>query len=172
MADLRSIAAERNRLAGELAQVDEDLRAAVRLAVSTGTPISRVAKEAGITRPTVYAWIRSDPESLMRVRLAELDRRYESLVDAIAAREKPPAEAMRLEAAYRNGQAGKRRRKGLGPLPTPTAAVRDFAEAKLLRLLEHDGGEDPVLSRIRDEIEEAWNLRQALADRDETRSGF
>jgi AcrR family transcriptional regulator len=42
----------------ELNQARQDLIAAMRVAHDKGIPIARIAREAGITRPTAYDWLR------------------------------------------------------------------------------------------------------------------
>jgi AcrR family transcriptional regulator len=42
----------------ELEQARQDLIAAMRAAYDEGIPIARIAREAGITRPTAYDWLR------------------------------------------------------------------------------------------------------------------
>jgi AcrR family transcriptional regulator len=44
----------------ELEQARQDLIAAMRAAYEEGVPIARIAREAGITRPTAYDWLRRD----------------------------------------------------------------------------------------------------------------
>jgi AcrR family transcriptional regulator len=41
----------------ELGQARQDLIAAMRAAYDEGVPIARIAREAGITRPTAYDWL-------------------------------------------------------------------------------------------------------------------
>jgi hypothetical protein len=105
-------------------------------------------------------------------RLTILDRRWAELVDAVYHREKPNAQYMRIEAAWRNGQAKRRRRQGLRAIATPSEAVRAYAEAKLLRLVHEKADEEPVLAKIRAELDEAFDLRQELQAIEQARAGF
>jgi len=47
-------------LVGELEKAKEDLIAAMRAAHEEGVPIARIAREAGVSRPTAYDWIRQN----------------------------------------------------------------------------------------------------------------
>jgi DNA invertase Pin-like site-specific DNA recombinase len=42
----------------ELEQAREDLATAMRAAYEEGVPIARIAREAGVSRPTAYDWLR------------------------------------------------------------------------------------------------------------------
>jgi AcrR family transcriptional regulator len=42
----------------DLEQARRDLTAAMRAAYEEGVPIARIAREAGVSRPTAYDWIR------------------------------------------------------------------------------------------------------------------
>lgn len=176
---LADAAARRAELLTELGAVDAELRELAVQAIADGQPAARVAKAAGVSRETLYKWLRADGvatealalERRLRTRLAELDGRWNELVERVMAREKMPVEAIRLEAAKRNAQAGKRRRKGLPPLPTISDDLRAFAEAKILRLVDDRPGE-PVLRVVGQELDEAWTIRQRLQAIEEGRAGF
>jgi hypothetical protein len=55
---VREQAARFHRREQELEKAKEDLTAAMRAAHAEGIPIARIAREAGVTRPTAYDWIR------------------------------------------------------------------------------------------------------------------
>jgi AcrR family transcriptional regulator len=42
----------------ELEQARQDLIAAMRAAYEEGVPIARIAREAGVSRPTAYDWLK------------------------------------------------------------------------------------------------------------------
>jgi AcrR family transcriptional regulator len=42
----------------ELDQARQDLIAAMRAAYEEGVPIARIAREAGVSRPTAYDWLK------------------------------------------------------------------------------------------------------------------
>jgi AcrR family transcriptional regulator len=55
--DVRAAAAELQRVEDERLAARKRLRAAIMAAYSEGIPIARIAKEAGVSRPTVYAYL-------------------------------------------------------------------------------------------------------------------
>lgn len=110
-------------------------------------------------------------EAAMRARLDAIDGRYDAVVDALAQREAPSAAFAKRDQAFRNAQAGKRRRKGLPPLRTVRAEVRWHAESVLLKFLEDNRGV-PFVERVLAELDEAAGLRESLAALEEARRGF
>lgn len=159
----------------EAAERRQSAEAAYRSAVvaaATDHGLSETARAAGVTRQAVAQLVkraRTDVER-DRSRLAEIDARYESLVDAIAAREDPAG--LMADQRIRNGQAKRLARKGLGRLPTVREEIRDLAEAKLLRLLD-DRREDPVIAVIAAivaELDEAAAIRERLSSLLEARA--
>lgn len=74
----------------------------------------------------------------------------------------------RSETAKRNAKAAKRRRRGLPPLPTMRQEMLQAAETVMLRLVESR----PDLASLRAELEEAYDLRQALQAIAEERTGI
>lgn len=99
-------------------------------------------------------------------RLAELDARYERLVDAIAASMTIDPAGLNGDQRFRNLGAGRARRRGLAPVRTARAELRDYAETRLLGMLNATPS-DPTCEAILAEIAEAFELRQARdADRD------
>jgi hypothetical protein len=57
---VREQAARLHRREEELEKARGDLIAAMRAAHDEGVPIARIAREAGVSRPTAYDWIRRD----------------------------------------------------------------------------------------------------------------
>lgn len=95
----------------------------------------------------------------IETRLAELDARWERLVDDAATMIKPAD--CRLIQSYRNRQAGRLRRRGLPPLETISQETRRVAEDKLLRLIDSNVGA-AWAQAARAEIDEASRLRDEL----------
>lgn len=58
--DVRAAAAELQRVEDERLEARKRLRAAIVAAYSEGIPVARVAREAGISRPTVYRLLEAD----------------------------------------------------------------------------------------------------------------
>jgi AcrR family transcriptional regulator len=58
LAKIREQAARFHRREQELEKARGDLIAAMRAADEEGVPIARIAREAGVSRPTAYDWIR------------------------------------------------------------------------------------------------------------------
>lgn len=181
MSSLAATAASRSALLAELATVEQRLQAEAVEAVSAGRPILHVAREAGVSRVTLYAWIKRHAERDPEKRLAVLEARWDGLVDAIAKRDMPAPEISRhgrtisglqAEAGRRNSQAKRLARKGLKPMEKPSETLRRHAEAQLLRLLDDKAGEDPVLGAIAAELEELETLRAEITARAEARSGI
>lgn len=99
-------------------------------------------------------------------RLAELDARYERLVDSVASVIGPGPEALAADQRFRNLRAGRQRRRGLVALPTARVEARSYAETRLLATL-HANPSDPACAAALAEIAEAFELRQvAEAERE------
>lgn len=141
---------------------EQNYRAAVLAAVAEHGA-TKTAQAAGVTRQAVrqlVARIRDD-EAKQAARLAELDASYDRAVQTLAG-----ADHLRDGAgitAYRNGQAAKRRRKGIAPLPTLKAEALSRAESRLLEMLQaglEAEGFTPA------DLDEATRLREAVSDDD------
>jgi hypothetical protein len=100
-------------------------------------------------------------------RLAELDGRWNRLVDEVAAALDLGPERNRRIQAHRNGQARKRARRGLGPLESIKAEIRRNAEDEILRRINAHADE-AWARRALAEIDEAYDLRAEL----DRRAGF
>jgi AcrR family transcriptional regulator len=57
--DVRAAAAELQKVEAERQAARKRLRATILAAHSEGVPVARIAREAGISRPTVYEYLRS-----------------------------------------------------------------------------------------------------------------
>lgn len=147
-------------------RADAEYRSALQAARDSGLSAGDIAPAAGVTRQAVlkltsapdvtYQW-RAKAEA----RLAELDDRWERLVDEIAEMERPPDAHIQRENAKRNARRGKDARKGLRRRPSVLEEARAFAESKLLRTLR-DHRDDPRIQTVLAEIDEANALRNAL----------
>lgn len=127
------------------------------IAAVTGLSFQRVAQIVTAARP--------EPETdvaAMQARLAELDARFERLIDAVARPDLPLGDSLRRDQAAKNGQAKARRRKKLGPLPTVRMDIRAQAEAEILNRL-FESPDDAYCRRVIGELGEAESLREALA---------
>ena len=184
MASVQSLSARRAKLMSELESLEVELRAAVVSDVAGGRAVSVVAREAGVTRPTVYKWVRDAvTPSDDAARLVEIDARYERLVDLLVQAHKPADgisrkgkrwSGLQMEQAARNVS-----RKG----GSATKALRETCESLLLRLdgsavdldlirqcaqeagFDAQGGD--VIPVLLAELDEAYALRkriQALED--------
>jgi hypothetical protein len=147
-------------------RADEEYRASLQAARDSGLSAGDIAKPAGVTRQAVLKLTSApSPTYQWRVkaeaRLAELDDRWEHLVDEIAEMERPPDAHIKRENAKRNGRRGKDARKGLRRRPSVLEEARAFAEAKLLRTL-HQHRDDIGVQRVVAEIAEAAALRDSL----------
>lgn len=147
-------------------QAEDEYRLALQAARDAGHSAAEIAAPAGVTRqavlkattaPTVSHQWRAKAEA----RLAELDARWELLVDALAETDRPPDNWMRWENAKRNGRRGKDARKGLARRPSVLEEARAFAESKLLRTLR-DNAYDPRVRLVLGELDEAHAIRDAL----------
>lgn len=151
----------------------EDARSSLRQCIveayEQGEGASAIADAAGLSRQRVYQILEEEGvrEKRMRARLAELDARYDQLVDALAAGEGKPGDYKRVT-AIQNGMNRKLSRRGVGWDPV-SVTLRNHAESKLLSVLEHRRHE-PVVQRILAEIDEAALLRQKLTALDEARA--
>jgi DNA-binding phage protein len=144
----------------------EELHTAIREAVESGQRVVDVAEATGYTRQRVYQIVgpkteRNPSREVMEARLAELDTRWELLVNEVAAVDKPPAEWIARETAKRNSRRGIEARRGLPARPTVLGEARAAAESKLLRTL-HDHAQDPRIVTVLAEILEANRLRESL----------
>lgn len=142
--------------------VEREYRSAVLAAVrSDGVPA--VSRAAGVSRQAVRQLVlrAGSDNGRLRERLAELDGRWQSLVEWRAgAYTLKDASAI---TAYRNGRAGKRRKRGLGPLPTVRSEALALAESELLGFLRDGSSVDGVdLEAVRAEVLEAEALRDRL----------
>jgi hypothetical protein len=111
---------------------------------------------------------RTDRSALV-IRLAELDARWDAMVDTLAAGTLR-ADA-KQEQAWRNARAKKRARKGLKPYPTVRADARRFAEERLLQYLE-DHPLLPVVQVATRELVEADAIREGLSALADDALGF
>jgi hypothetical protein len=141
------------------------LHAAIREAHEAGERVQAIADATGYSRQRIYQIVGPKPKADWRetaeTRLAELDARWNALVDQVAEVERPPDAHIKRENAKRNGRRGKDARKGLKPRPSVLQEARSFAESKLLRVLL-DHAQDARVVAIVAEIDEAHALRQAL----------
>jgi transposase-like protein len=180
--DAVAVAATRKREAEAL------YRDAVVAAKESGRSVLDIARAAGVTRSAVYQLLdgeakrRAGDEGRMRARLAELDARWDALVDAVA-ESFMPADP-RAEQAIRNGHNAKAKRTLAGVrkdgklsgsigkhrviLPTVRREARNIAEAKILRSLE-DNPQEPRVMAIVGELNEAATLREQLTALQDTR---
>ena len=169
-------------------EAEQAYRDAIVAARESGVSVQAIAAEAGITRSAVYQLLegerrrREGSEEAMAARLAELDARWDALVDSVAETFMPADP--RAEQAIRNGQNAKAKRTLAGVrkdgkpsgsigkhrvvLPTVRREARNLAEAKILRMLEHRVDE-PLVRRIVAEIDEAAALREQLTALRDTR---
>jgi hypothetical protein len=107
-----------------------------------------------------------DETARLEARLAELDNRWNKLVDQVAAAEHGAPGDYADITRRRNMQAKKRRNRGLEPLPTVKSDLRNLGESKLIKLIR-DKPDEPVVKRLRAEIEEAHTIRERLNARGE-----
>lgn len=145
------------------------VRDAIVEAHAAGESAIAIAAAAGLTRQRVYQLVAeaSAAETRDRARLAELDTRYERLVDKLAAGEGRAGDYKRVT-ALQNGQARKLARRGIVQ-PTVKQMLRSHAESKLLAVLDHRTDE-PVVQGIRRDLDEAAALRKRFAALDDTRA--
>jgi predicted transcriptional regulator len=133
------------------------------LAACAESSFAEVARELGVSRQAVRQLVkRAGPDlDAARARLEVLDGRWRKLVEWRAG-----AYVLKDGArttAWRNAQAGKRARKGLGRLPTLGEEAFAFAEAELLDLLTEGTVVDGLdLEVVRAELAEADALRGLL----------
>jgi hypothetical protein len=156
-----------------------DVRASIIAAVASGVRVPEVAAAAGLTRGRVYQILQAarpvptPDEEVMLARLAELDERWEALVDLLAPRpdDRRYNCGYAAETRFRNVANGKARKRGRPPVYQDVKPlIRDLAEAELLLVLEHRGDELVVRAlgdfdrdaTIRD-LDEAAALRKDLA---------
>lgn len=163
------LAERRAALLAELAVVDADVRLAAVAEVRSGRPLQVVAREAGVSRPTLYKWLADAPApevddsveaARLSKRLSEIDAVYERMVAAIADLD---TLSMRRETAYRNSRRGKGRH-AFNPEVQRTVkqSRRIYAERALLKNLEDNRG-NPVVDRFLLELDEAAVIRERLA---------
>lgn len=143
-----------------------EYRSALQAARDAGHSAGDIAGPAGVTRQAVLKATSPPVASVQwrrkaEARLAELDSRWDSLVDALAATDRPPDQWMQRENAKRNGRRGKDARKGLRRRPSVLEEARAFAESKLLRTIR-DHPQDPRVALVLRELDEAEAIRQAL----------
>jgi hypothetical protein len=142
-----------------------EYRSALQAARDAGHSAAEIASPAGVTRQavlkTTVAPQEADWQAKAEARLAELDSRWQLLVDKVAAMDKPPDAWIKLETAKRNGRRGIESRRGLPPRLTVLAEARVCAERKLLCTLR-DHPEDSRVVAIVAEIIEAEAIRQRL----------
>lgn len=171
------------------AQAEADYRDAILTAKDDGASVPEIAKAAGITRSAVYQILegerkrRETDEARMAERLAELDRRWDTMIDQIAETFMPANP--RAEQAIRNGHNARAKRTLAGVrrdgrasgsvgrhrsiLPTVRREARNLAESKVLRMLQ-DRPDEPLVQRIVAELDEAAALRQTLEALRDTRA--
>jgi hypothetical protein len=58
--DVRAAAVELQRVEAERLAARKGLRAAILAAYSEGIPVARIAREAGVSRPTLYRYLEAD----------------------------------------------------------------------------------------------------------------
>jgi hypothetical protein len=166
---MRDPLARVKRAAEAKRRAELEYRSALQAARNAGHSAAEIAKSAGVTRQAArQALLRLNvppthepSRETMEARLAELDSRWELLIDELAEVERPPDAYMRRETAKRNGRRGKDARKGLASRPTVGQETRSFAEAKLLSALRRNPNDARVVALVR-ELDEANALRQAL----------
>ncbi len=139
MTDLSALREARQGI--DLARLN--LHNAVKATKAKGVPVPVIAKELGVTRQRVYQMLRDgvaakplgvDPEiQALRDRLAELDKRWNTMVDRLAPAFVRPDQ--KQETGARNKVAKKRANKGLPPLRTVKAEARAFAEEHVLEYI-------------------------------------
>ena len=174
---------------GALDKAQSDLRAGILRAHAEGARVAEIAEASGYTRQRIYQMLaQAGPdEAGMRARLAELDAKWDALVDTLADGFMPgDAKAEQARRNVLNGRidraqngvtrSGRRSGsvspvRGMRKLPTVRAEARDRAESKLLRLLQDKVGE-PRLDAIRLELDEAASLRENLAALEDARGDF
>jgi hypothetical protein len=142
----------------------EGLNAAIVAAVESGQKVTDVAEATGLSRQRIYQIVGGKPRAKVskpEARLAELDKRWEALVDQVAAVEAPPSEYVKRETAKRNGRRGIDKRAGRPAKLTIIQETRIVAERKLLHTLR-DHPEDPAVVALLAEIREAEAIRQSL----------
>lgn len=172
--DISTLAIRRNEAQLALDAATAELRVAAVAAVSGGRPLASVAREAGVTRPTLYAWCRDSGAERERLvsRLAELDARWEKLVSA-AMQHDMPAGVVSRRGNQRSGlQVEAQGRKVSRGDESAAALVRRGAETKLLSLVADMADKDATFAAVRDELDEAWKIRQSLAALDDASCGF
>lgn len=169
---VQDAARERERAASAFVQALQDARDA-------GYSGAAIAARAGVTRQRVLQLTENpaNTEAGMTRRLAELDARWDRLVDAIAPRfAHPDPRGEQARRNVKNGRAAKRYARsakacesrgipvGRPPVRIPTVAeeTRNLAETYLLRFLENDATH-PLLVNVRRELDEAASLREKLA---------
>lgn len=137
---------------------EREYRSAVLAAVDThGIPAT--ARAAGVTRQAIGQLVkRARAETdVARQRLAELDQAYETVV-ATQANGYTPKDGAAIT-ARRNGQAAKRRRRGLPALPTLKEEALSLAETQVLEKLRAGFAVDGFTA---DDLYEATALRERL----------
>ena len=168
MSTLEDLAAERKAL-------DSRLREAVVSAVAAGESVASVARRAGITRPTVYAWVKAatpDDSEALEARLAVLDARWDALVRNVVQRDMPAGQVSRRGNVRSGLQVEAMGRKVSRGAESASAMAVRVATDKLLAFFADYRGEDPAVLAIRDELDEAWKIRQTLAERRDAGCGF
>lgn len=167
------------RAAATKRRAEQEYRAALAEAHAQGAGYAELARSAGISRQAVRQLIarhrtEADDERAMRARLEELDARWDALVDRLAARNMPDEKTRRRDQAYRNARNGRSAKKNARTrkrLPTVGEEIRGLAEAEVLRLLQNRP-DDPLVRRIRAEVDEAETLRLQLQAIGERTRGF
>jgi AcrR family transcriptional regulator len=61
--DVRAAAAELQKVEDERLAARKRLRASIVAAYSEGIPVARIAREAGVSRPTVYAYLQGSGQN-------------------------------------------------------------------------------------------------------------
>jgi hypothetical protein len=117
------------------------------------------------TVPDAPGWARVPADAVERLTraldakfVADVDHRYEELVDALADAEvKPPAVV-----AKRNARNAKLARRGRPTMPTLRQEARLHAEHQVAQLLE--ASEDPEAERLRHDLDDADRMRVQRKD--------
>jgi hypothetical protein len=154
------------RAADNKRRAEDEYRAALQAARAAGHSAGEIAGPAGVTRQAVLK-ATTAPETSEQwrakaeTRLAELDARWEALVDTVAEGNRPPDSYIRQVNAKRNGRRGKDARKGLARRPSVLEEARAFSETQLLRTLR-DHPQDPRIAVVLRELDEAHAIRNSL----------
>jgi AcrR family transcriptional regulator len=169
---VEALGAKRARLIEELRLVDDAVRDAAVADVQSGRPIAVVAREAGVTRPTLYAWLKSD--SAAETRLAKIDARYERLIELVMKTLDPAGDFSR-KGNWRSGlQWEQNGRKGSARDRLKFAADQLLARLDVLEPIDRDmirkcaqeagfsADTGDILTAVVADLDEAYTIRKRL----------